>query len=93
MKHNLNFHNEYEAEISKENREKALSLFNKMSASKPGLMQKAEVKINDNLEGAVFISIGNMSAFDASTKLVILRFLNSLKPSRIDVNKIVNNLE
>lgn len=82
MKHNTNFHNEYEAEISKENREKALSLFKKMSSSKPGLLQEAKIKIDDNLEGAVFISIGNMSAFDESSRSVILRFLNSLKYSK-----------
>ena len=79
MNHNLNFYNEYEAEIDKENREKALHLFKKMTDAKPGLMQNAKVKIKDDIDGKVFISIDNMSAFETKTKEIILKFLNEMK--------------
>jgi hypothetical protein len=79
MKPNLNFHNEYTAKINQSNRNKALGLFNKMSESKPGLMQSAKVKITDNTDGTLFIYIGNVSAFDSKTEIIIKNFLNSIR--------------
>ena len=82
MIHNLNFYNEYEAEINKEYRDKALHLFKKMADAKPGLMQNAKVNIKDDIDGKVFISIGNMSAFETKTREIILKFLNEMKYKR-----------
>jgi hypothetical protein len=82
MKPNLNFHNQYEANIEPSRREKALLLFKKMSESKPGLMQEAEIKIKDSTDGRLYILINNTSAFDQKTKEVVFKFLNDLKYSK-----------
>jgi hypothetical protein len=87
MKPNVNFHNQYEARIKASDRSKALSLFNKMSESKPGLMQEAEVKIKEDVDGSLYIFINNTSAFDETTRNVIKKFLNTMKYP----TKIVNN--
>jgi hypothetical protein len=79
MRPNTNFHNQYELTVEKADREKALSLFKKMSESRPGLMQEAEVKIKDRVDGSVYISINNVAAFDEKTTLVIKTYLNSIK--------------
>jgi hypothetical protein len=50
-----------------------------MSESKPGLMQSAKVKITDNTDGTLFIYIGNVSAFDSKTEIIIKNFLNSIR--------------
>lgn len=79
MKPNTNFHNQYEARIQPEDREKALSLFRKMSEARPGLMQEAEILIQDRVEGGVYILINNVSALGDSSTRVIKSYLNSLK--------------
>jgi hypothetical protein len=79
MKPNLNFHNEYYATIEKANRSRALTLINKMSSSKPGLLQEAKVEIRDLIDGGLEIYIGNTSAFDLQSKTVIFNYLNSIR--------------
>ena len=79
MKRNDNFFNEYDMIVKKEDREAIISLFNKMSNNKPGLMQEAKVKMDDRIDGTVYLTIKNMEAFDESTSKVIKRFLNSFK--------------
>ena len=81
MKPNINFHNEYTANISSVNRDRAFALFNKMSESEPGLMQNAKVKITDKIEGGIHIYIGNVSAFNKKTETVIKTYLNSIRES------------
>jgi hypothetical protein len=78
MKPNLNFYNQYEAKIKAVDRNKALSLFNKMSESKPGLMQEAQVTIREEISGELFIKINNTSALGETTTNVIKKFLNTL---------------
>ncbi len=85
MKANKNFENQYEAVIQPKDREKALSIFKKMSESKPGLFQEAKVSIKDQLNGGLYILIDNTSAFDESTINVIRKFLNQLQYKR-DIN-------
>ena len=68
--------------INKEDRDKVLLLFKKMSESKPGLLQKAEVSFKDQIDGRVYLVIKNMSEFDNPTKKVILNFLNQFKYKR-----------
>jgi hypothetical protein len=82
MRPNLNFHNQYEATIEPSRREKALLLFKRMSESRPGLMQEAEIKIKDSTDGRVYILINNTSAFDTKTKEIIFKFLNDLQYSK-----------
>lgn len=79
MKANKNFHNEYDILIKKNEREQVLTLFKKMSESKPGLMQQAKIEMNDRIGGDVYLVIRNMEAFDESTSKVIKKFLNSFK--------------
>jgi hypothetical protein len=86
IKPNKNFHNQYEARIKPSDRSKALSLFNKMSESKPGLMQEAEVNIREDIDGSIFIFINNMSAFGETTTNVIKKFLNTMKYPPKNVN-------
>jgi hypothetical protein len=81
MEPNRNFHNEYTANIKKDNRERALALFNKMSDADPGLMQNCKVKIVDRIDGGLFIYIGNTSAFEKKVEAVIKTYLNSLRES------------
>jgi hypothetical protein len=81
MEPNRNFHNEYTANIKKDNRERALALFNKMSSADPGLMQRAKIKITDRLDGGLYIYIGNVSAFESKTESVIKMYLNSIRES------------
>lgn len=76
---NLNFYNEYHAYIEKENREKALTLLKKMSDAKPGLLQKAKIKIKQEIDGGLDIFIENTSAFDLPTKTVIFNYLNGIR--------------
>lgn len=77
MKPNLNFHNQYECFVKQENREKAIKLINKLQSEKPDIYRQA--KINIKQEGTdIRIHIDNMSAFDESTKLIILRWFNSI---------------
>ena len=78
MKPNLNFYNQYEAKIKAVDRNKALALFNKMSESKPGLMQEAQVTIREEIDGGLFIKINNTSALGETTTNVIKKFLNTL---------------
>jgi hypothetical protein len=87
MKPNRNFHNQYEMMIQKEDREKVLSLFNKMSVNRPGLSQEAKISMKDEIDGRVYLLIDNMEAFDDNTAKVVRRFLNSFK------YKTVNKLE
>jgi hypothetical protein len=42
-------------------------------------MQEAKVKMEDRIDGTVYLTIKNMEAFDESTSKVIKRFLNSFK--------------
>ena len=89
MKPNLNFHNEYYVTIQSVDRLTVLALFKKMSDSKPGLFQDAKIRIKDNVKGTLDVYIGNMSAFDVTTKNVILKFLNTFKykkPERTEEN-------
>jgi len=79
MKPNLNFYNEYQAEIPKEDRIRALSLFKKMSDAKPGLLQEAEVKIVDSADGSLLIFIKNISALDNKTANVIKNYINTIR--------------
>jgi translation initiation factor 1 (eIF-1/SUI1) len=79
MTRNNNFFNEYDMIVKKEDRESVVSLFNKMSNNRPGLMQEAKVKMEDRIDGTVYLTIKNMEAFDESTSKVIKRFLNSFK--------------
>lgn len=79
IKPNMNFYNEYHAIIEKENREKALLLLRKMSDAKPGLFQKAEIKIKDEIDGGLDIFMSNTSAFDPQTKTVIYNYLNGIR--------------
>ena len=74
-----NFYNEYQATIKKENRNQALKLLKKMSDAKPGLMQSAKIQIRQELDGGLDIYMSNTSAFDPQTKIVISKFLNSIK--------------
>jgi len=87
IKPNLNFHNEYDAVIQPEDREKALSLFKKMSLAKPGLIQSAEVSIKDEVDGSMYIFISNVSAFDKNTEIVIKKFLNQLNHKQYQKRK------
>jgi hypothetical protein len=87
MKPNLNFHNEYYVTIQSVDRLAVLALFKKMSDSKPGLFQDAKIRIKDNVKGTLDVYIGNMSAFDVTTKNVILKFLNTFKYKKPDITE------
>jgi citrate lyase gamma subunit len=57
-----------------------------MSDAEPGLMQKAEVKIKDNIDGSVYIQINNTSAFGDKISNVVKQYLNTFKYKKA-VNK------
>jgi hypothetical protein len=64
--------------VANENREKAIKLLDKIKSEKPEVYGKAEISIKQ--EGTkLYIFINNMSAFDESTKNVILKWMNSIK--------------
>jgi len=78
IKPNLNFYNEYYALIDVKDREKLISLTNKMSESKPGLLQESKFELKDRLNGDIEVWISNTAAFDYATKRIIFNFINAL---------------
>lgn len=79
MKKNLNFDNEYDLRVGPEEKIQVLSLIKKISDNKPGLVQEAGLKIKETIEGGVYVSFSNTSAFDDATLRVIKNFLNQFK--------------
>ena len=79
MKFNQNFLNEFYITIPKKNREDALKLLKKMSDNLPGVMQKANMKIKDELEGGLVISITNTSEIPDKPLAIIKKYLYSIR--------------
>ena len=78
MKFNQNFLNEFYITIPKENRSDALSLLKKMSDNMPGVMQKASMKIKDEIQGGIVISITNTSEIPDVPLAIIKKYLYSI---------------
>lgn len=79
MKLNPNFLNEFYISIPKKNREVALNLLKKMSDNLPGVMQKANMKIKDEIKGDLIISITNTSEIPDKSLSVIKKYLYSIR--------------
>lgn len=79
MKFNQNFLNEFYITIPKKHREDALKLLKKMSDNLPGVMQKANMKIKDELEGGLIISITNTSEIPDKPLAIIKKYLYSIR--------------
>jgi hypothetical protein len=79
MKFNQNFLNEFYITIPKKYREDALKLLKKMSDNLPGVMQKANMKIKDELEGGLVISITNTSEIPDKPLAIIKKYLYSIR--------------
>ena len=91
MKKNLNFENEYDLTVSVEDKIPVLSLIKKISDNKPGLVQEAKLKINEDVKGGVYVYFGNTSAFDAATLRIIKNFLNQYKYKKPSIQEIEDN--
>jgi hypothetical protein len=78
MKFNQNFLNEFYITIPKENRSDALSLLKKMSDNLPGVMHKASMKIKDEIQGGIVISITNTSEIPDIPLAIIKKYLYSI---------------
>jgi hypothetical protein len=77
MKPNLNFWNQYDCFVKQENREKAIKFLRKLQDEKPDLYKSADITVKQNGTD-LYMKIDNMSAFDESTKKVVLRWFNSI---------------
>ena len=64
--------------IPKNNREDALKLLKKMSDHLPGVMQKANMKMKDEIEGGLVISITNTSEIPDKPLAIIKKYLYSI---------------
>ena len=83
MKFNQNFLNEFYISIPKENRTDALFLLKKMSDNMPGVMQKACMKIKDEIQGGVVISMTNTSEVPDIPLAIIKKYLYSIARIKI----------
>ena len=78
IKPNLNFNNQYYCCIVGENRERAIALLNKIQKERPEIYRNAGIEIRQ--EGIdMYIRIENMSVFEAESRLIILRWFNSIR--------------
>jgi hypothetical protein len=77
MKPNLNFWNQYDCLVKEENREKAVKFLKKLQDEKPDLYKSAIITIRQTGTDMA-IKIDNMSAFDESTRKIVLRWFNSI---------------
>ena len=77
MKPNLNFWNQYDCLVKEENREKAIKFLKKLQDEKPDLYKFAIITIKQTGTDMA-IRIDNMSAFDESTRKIVLRWFNSI---------------
>lgn len=92
MKKNLNFENEYDLRVSAEDKIPVLSLIKKISDNKPGLVQEAKLKINEDVKGGVYVYFGNTSAFDDATLRIIKNFLNQYKYKKPSMQEMEDNV-
>lgn len=79
MKLNENFDNQYQCVIDVTKRSDVKNLLKKMSDNIPGIIQKAEFKIREDIAGDMVIMINNRNAIDESHFNIIRNYLNKIR--------------